>query len=262
MVKAIGTAEGLPVQVIQMELDSLASIKAGATDFLRRSKGLNILICNAGVMACPEAHTKDGFEYQFGVDYLGHFVLFELLKDTLVSSSSSELASRVVTLSSSAHRGGRVRVDDYNFEKEPYHPWAAYGQAKTAQLYLANEIERRFGRNGVHGLSVHPGFIHTPLERHVGDDPMAQEFLGDKRAAGLWKSPAQGAATSVWAAIGKEWEAKGGRYLENMHEATPFDAHAAWHPLYAEGYADFAYGKKAASRLWEDSLVMIRSKAI
>ena len=194
---------------------------------------------------------------QFGVNYLGHFLLFQLLKDILVESSSRAFTSRVVTLSSSAHRGGPVRLGDYNFEKEPYNPWQAYGQAKTADIYLASEIESRYGDRGIRGLSVHPGFIHTPLERHIASDPQAQQFIGNPEAAKLWKSPEQGAATTVWAAVGKEWEGRGGKYLEDMREANPFDPDNAWDPLYAAGYAKYAYDEQVTKQLWADSLAMI-----
>ncbi|KUJ06450.1 NAD(P)-binding protein [Mollisia scopiformis] len=201
--------------MIEMELDSFESIKTGAANFLSRSSTLNVLTCTAGVMACPEGMTKDGFETQFGVNYLGHFLLFQLLRNALKSSSSPSFASRVVTLSSCAHRGGGVRFSDYNFKKEPYNAGTAYSQAKTADIYLATEIERRYGRDGIHGLPIHPGFIRTPLVRHVEKVPEGKQFIENPEALHIWKSPEQGAATTVWAAVGKEWEGRGGRYLED-----------------------------------------------
>lgn len=206
---------------------------------------------------CPEARTKDGYEYQLGVNYLSHFLLFQLLKDTLINSSSPKSASRVVILSSCAHRNGPVMIGDYNFEKTPYDAGAAYGQAKTADLYLANEIDRRYSAQGIHSNSVHPGFIHTPLLRHIIDDPSAKDFIGTPEAKKVWKSPEQGAATTIWAAVGKEWESRGGRYLEECSEGEAFDKEHAWHPGYASGYAKYAYDEKAAKQLWEDSLAMI-----
>lgn len=254
--KDLSSPSGLPVEVIEMELDSFASIRAGAADFLSKSDGLNILICNAGIMMCAEGKTKDGFEQQFGVNHLSHFLLFQLLKDTLIQSSSPDFASRVISLSSCAHRSGPVRLDDYNFEHEPYNPGLAYGQAKTANLYFANELDRRLGTDGVHALSVHPGLIHTGLERHIADNPMAQQFINNPKAKDLWKSPEQGAATTVWAAVAKEWEGKGGRYLEDVSEAEPFDPKSEI-PGHAPGYAPYAYDQKAAAKLWEDSMMMV-----
>lgn len=108
------------VELIEMDLSSLAGIRAGAEQFLARSKQLNVLICNAGVMAIPNlTATVDGFETQFGVNHLAHFLLFQLLKDTLLASSSFEFSSRVVAVSSSGHRGGGIRVNDYNYVKRP-----------------------------------------------------------------------------------------------------------------------------------------------
>lgn len=158
------------VELIEMDLSSLAGIRAGAEQFLARSKQLNVLICNAGVMAIPNlTATVDGFETQFGVNHLAHFLLFQLLKDTLLASSSFEFSSRVVAVSSSGHRGGGIRVNDYNYVKRPeeYNMCGAYFQSKTANIYMANEIERRFGSRGLHATSLMPGAISTGTQRHL-----------------------------------------------------------------------------------------------
>lgn len=118
-------------------------------------------------MATPEGKTKDGFETQFGTNHVAHFYLFQLLKDLLLASSTPEFRSRVVAVSSYAHRSSPIRFDDYNFEKEPYNPWKSYGQSKTANVYLANEIERRYGAKGLHATSLHPGGIWTGLQDHL-----------------------------------------------------------------------------------------------
>ena len=242
-----------------MELDSFDSIRHGASEFLSKARGLNVLICNAGVMSCPEGRTKDGFEVQFGVNHLSHFLLFQLLKDSLISSSAPDLPSRVVSLASCAHRSGSVRTTDYNFDGEPYDAGVAYGQSKTANIYFASEIQRRYGTNGIHGLSVHPGLIQTPLLRHIRDEPFAQEFIDNPETNDLWKSPEQGAATGVWAAVGKECNEMGGRYLEDCSEAKPFDPKSKF-PGHAPGYAAYAYDKVAAQKLWKDSLAMTAQK--
>lgn len=254
-VKTIKTPASIPVQVIEMELDSFDSIKHGASEFLGKARGLNVLICNAGVMLCPEGRTKDGLETQFGVNHLSHFLLFQLLKDSLISSSSPEFPSRVISMASCAHRSGPVRVSDYNFDKEPYDAGLAYGQSKTSNIYFASEIERRYGSQGIHGLSVHPGLIKTPLLRHIENNPMAQTFIDNPETNNLWKSPEQGAATGVWAAVGHECNDLGGRYLEDCSEATPYDPKSKF-PGHAPGYASYAYDQVAAEKLWEDSLAM------
>lgn len=254
-IKNIGTPAGIPAQVIEMELDSFDSVRRGASEFLSKARGLNVLICNAGVMMCPEGRTKDGFETQFGVNHLSHFLLFQLLKDSLISSNSPELPSRVVSMASCAHRNGPVRTSDYNFDRERYDAGLAYGQSKTSNIYFASEIERRYGSQGIHGLSAHPGLIQTPLLRHVKDNPIAQSFIDNPDTNKFWKSPEQGAATGVWAAVGQECNDIGGRYVEDCSEAKPFDPKSKF-PGHAPGYAPYAYDQAAAEKLWEDSLAM------
>ena len=156
-------------------------------------------------MATPEGKTKDGFETQFGTCHIGHFYLFQLLKHTLLASSTSDFPSRVVSVSSFGHRTGPVRFDDYNFEKEKYDPWVSYGQAKTANIYFANEIERRYGSEGLHATSLHPGGIATGLQVHVD----MSAAMGDETVKNYMKDTEQGAATSVYAAVSEEWKNKG-----------------------------------------------------
>ena len=136
------TKSGGKITLIEMDMESLASVRTAAESFLKQSKQLNILINNAGVMATPEGKTKDGFETQFGVNHLAHFLFFQLLKPTLLASSSADFPSRVVSVSSFGHRYGEVRFHDYNFtEEDSYNPSLSYGQSKTANIWLANEIE-------------------------------------------------------------------------------------------------------------------------
>lgn len=149
------------VHLLHLNLSSLASVRACAADFLSQSKQLNIFIANAGIMACPEGRTDSGFETQLGTNHLSHFLLFNLLKDALLASSTTELPSRAVILSSIAHQAAEVNFDNINLEGI-YDPWLAYGQSKTCNLWTANEIERRFGGQGLHAFSVHPGGVSLP----------------------------------------------------------------------------------------------------
>ncbi|CAD6575606.1 MAG: hypothetical protein ASARMPREDX12_007391 [Alectoria sarmentosa] len=241
------------VELLQMDLNSLDSVRSAAEEFKQKSETLNLLINNAGVMATPEGQTADGFETQFGTNHLGHFLLFQLLKATLLASSTPPFNSRVVCLSSSGHRGAGVRFDNnYNFEKGDYAPWTAYGQSKTANIYMANEIERRYGSKGLHGLSVMPGGIMTGLQVHVRD----QIAAGLDAARNYMKSPEQGAATTVYAALSQEWEGKGGRYLEDCQEAEETDDAS---PL-AAGYHPRAYNEEGEKKLWADSLQFVGIK--
>lgn len=207
-------------------------------------------------MGTPEGKTKDGFETQFGTNHLAHFMLFQLLKPSLLSSSTPEFPSRVVSVTSFGHRIGPVRFDDYNFTKEAYDPWKGYGQAKTANIYMANEIERRYGSKGLHATSVHPGGIQTGLQIHAHD---MTEMVKDPEVAAYMKSTEQGASTSVYAALGEEWKNKGGRYLSDCQEMGPF---AGKNPMGVgdDGYATWAYDEAAEKRLWKESLEMVGLK--
>lgn len=242
------------VELIEMDNNSLSSVREAAKMFLSKSNKLNVLVNNAGIMASPERQTEDGFESQFGVNHLAHFLFFNLLKETLLASSTQEFQSRVVNVSSMGHNAGEVQFDNYGFEKGNYSPWAGYGQAKTANIYMANEIENRYGAQGIHGFSLHPGGIWTGLQKFVPKDTMAT-WKSRPGVEDHMKSPEQGAATSVHAAVGKEFEGKGRLYIEDCDVAQPspggeFDE--------ANGYAKYAFDKEKEARLWEDSLKLVR----
>ena len=244
------------VELLKMDLNSLDSVRAAAAEFLKKSKTLNILINNAGIMALPEVHkTADGFEAQFGTNHLAHFLLFQLLKPTLLASSTRSFNSRVVALSSSGHRAGGVQSDNYGFEKGGYTPWAAYGQSKTANIYMANEIERRYGAKGLHGLSVMPGGIMTGLQVHIPDD-VKEDWSKSEEVGNYMKSPEQGASTTIYAALSKDWEGKGGKYLEDCDVAEESMSNS---PL-ALGHAPHAYNEQGEKQLWADSLKFVGLK--
>ncbi|RFU27442.1 hypothetical protein B7463_g8890, partial [Scytalidium lignicola] len=249
------------VELLQMDLSSLASVRSATKDFLSRSKTLNVLICNAGVMAIPSPGTTtvDGFETQFGTNHLGHFLLFNLLKPTLLASSTPTFNSRVVMVSSSAHRGGGIRFGNYDFKSGPenYTPWGGYSQSKTANIYMANEIERRYGSKRLHATSLMPGSILTRLTKHL-DPKVVQAFPTHERLKNILMTPEQGAATTVWAAIGVEWENKGGVYLENCQVAPLHpDPNDQGDIPHIPGYAKHAYDQENEGRLWADSLKMV-----
>ncbi|KAK5677323.1 hypothetical protein LTS10_009893 [Elasticomyces elasticus] len=249
--------QGGKITLIEMDLESLASIKKGAESFLKQSDKLNILIGNAGVMATPEGKTKDGFETQFGTCHVSHFYLFQLLKDTLLKSSTPEFPSRVVSVSSIGHRAGGIRFDDCNFSKPgSYEPWTAYGQAKTANIYFANELERRYGSKGLHATSLHPGGIFTGLMQHLDAEQTAG--WSTPEILNYMKNPEQGAATSIYAALSQEWANKGGKYLSKIVEQGPWDPRDRSQPtsIDHDGYESWAYDEENEKRLWKDSLKM------
>jgi NAD(P)-dependent dehydrogenase (short-subunit alcohol dehydrogenase family) len=211
------------------------------------------------VMATPEGKTADGFETQFGTNHIGHFYLFQLLKSTLLASSTPSFPSRVVSVSSIGHRTGEIRPHDYNFtEPNSYSPWVAYGQAKTANIYFANEIERRYGSRGLHATSLHPGGIMTGLQVHVPAEQM--QGWDNETVRNYMKSPEQGAATSVYAALNGEWKNKGGRYLSNCAEQKPFVDKGDALGVGDDGYQTWAYDEEKAKTLWKDSLKMVGLK--
>ena len=241
------------VELLEMDLNSLESVRAAAKDFLSKSDKLNILINNAGVMATPEGRTADGFETQFGTNHLAHFQLFQLLKTTLLKSATPEFGSRVVNVSSTGHRGLGIQFGNLNFEKPgSYNPWGAYGQSKTANIYMANEIERRYGSQNLHAFSVHPGGINTGLQTHVSQE--AKDRWNDPEVLKMFKSPAQGAATTTVCALSKELEGKGGRYFEECEESQPVKKGFA---VTDGGYVAHTYNSEAEKKLWVESLKLL-----
>ncbi|KAF4973198.1 hypothetical protein FSARC_450 [Fusarium sarcochroum] len=250
-----GIFDASRMELVQMDQASLESVRAAAKQILNKTDNINILVENAGIMAVPDLQfTKDGHELQFGTNHLSHFLLFELLKPALLKAVTPELNSRVVVLASSGHHSGGINdSDNYNFQKSDYNPFIAYAQSKTANIYMANELDRRYGSQGLHATSVHPGGILTALSRYMADEQVQAVISSDAAKKSL-KSPEQGAATSVWAAIGKHWENAGGKYLQDCEEA-PFCANPASH--FGKGYVKHAYDPELEARLWEDSLKIV-----
>ncbi|KAI8932664.1 hypothetical protein NX059_010159 [Plenodomus lindquistii] len=252
LTKAKKALEGVPgkIELLKVDLASLASVRAAAEDFSARSKQLNVLIENAGLAGTPtRTLTGDGFENVFHTNYLGHFLLFQLLKPTLLASSSPSFNSRVITLTSSAHRHSPVIFGDYNFDNTEYHFMKAYGQAKTASVYMASAIERYYGSQGLHGLAVHPGAIRTELTRDM-DPEMVKRALEDPSVVNDVKSIPQGAATTVLAAVGAEFEGVGRKYLEDAGEGSPGEDYSGY---MLPGYASWAFDTEKEDRLWKDS---------
>jgi NAD(P)-dependent dehydrogenase (short-subunit alcohol dehydrogenase family) len=237
--RATGNAS---VDVAELELGSLAGIRAAADRILGRYPRFDLLINNAGVMACPFAKTSDGFELQFGSNHLGHF-LFTLL---LVPALRRGAATRIVNLSSRGHHIAPVDFDDLHFERRPYDKWQSYGQAKTANVLFTVGLERRLGGDGIHAFAVHPGAIMTELGRHLQLEDI--QYLQTRSRGMQFKTVEQGAATSCFAATAPELAGRGGSYLEDCHVAAVDDAADA-----PEGVKSYALDPAAAERLWEIS---------
>jgi NAD(P)-dependent dehydrogenase (short-subunit alcohol dehydrogenase family) len=202
------------------DLGDLDSIRAFADSYLERHDALDVLMNNAGVMACPFGHTADGFETQFGTNHLGHFLLTALLYPALRAGKRP----RVVILTSAGHSRADVDLEDPNFERSEYSPWVAYGRAKTANALFARELARRAGSSGLLSFAVHPGGIITDLGRHLTDDLINEmaDFARRRSAAASesgksreihFKALEAGAATQVWAATASELAGHNGAYL-------------------------------------------------
>jgi NAD(P)-dependent dehydrogenase (short-subunit alcohol dehydrogenase family) len=251
-------ANGGAFELVQLDLASLASVRACADALLAKAGPFDLIIANAGVMACPFGLTADGFETQFGTNHLGHFLLVNRIAPLL------RPGGRLVNLSSSGHRFADVDLEDPNFEHTPYVPFVAYGRSKTANVLFAVEFDRRHKANGVRATAVHPGGIATELGRHAYSEPDAlqkrvDEINAEHAAAGKplfsLKSIPQGAATSVWAGVVAPADAIGGRYCENCHVAEVLEGEAS--SAVSEGVRSYALDLEHAKTLWAKSEEMV-----
>ena len=194
--------------VLQLDLASLQSVRDFAEEVLSRADKINLLINNAGVMACPRAETKDGFEMQLGVNHLGHFLLTLLLLDRLIASAPS----RIVNLSSLAHTRGKMHFDDLMLERN-YGKWQAYYQSKLANVLFTRELARRLLGTQVTTYAVHPGVVRTELWRYQG--------CLDRLMRPFFKTPEQGAQTTLYCALAPELTTISGRYYADCKEVRP-----------------------------------------
>jgi NAD(P)-dependent dehydrogenase (short-subunit alcohol dehydrogenase family) len=214
------------ISVFALDLASLSSVRAAALAIAASHPRIDILINNAGVMFTPHDTTSDGFELQFGVDHLGHFLLTTLLLPQLQEAAQSSGDARIVTVSSEAHRNWGIDLSDINFEHREYDTFLAYGQAKSANILMTVELHRRFGADGVTALAVHPGTCATNLSRYMDRATFKQLFAMGAAATFApenLKSVAQAAATTVWAATDPHLAGCGGAYLADcqISEAAP-----------------------------------------
>jgi NAD(P)-dependent dehydrogenase (short-subunit alcohol dehydrogenase family) len=254
-------AQGLAgkVHLLHLDLTSLRSVRDCVAALKTRESSVSILINNAGVMAVPQRElTEDGFEMQLGTNHLGHFALFAELFPLLIAGSSQAFHARVVNVSSSGHRNSGVHFDDLQLEG-CYDPWLAYGQSKTANIYMASQISRLYGGRGVEGYSLNPGGIHSGLQKYSSN--LAAWLRNNEAMARYMKSPEQGCATTVMAAVGRELEGRGGVYLDNCAICPPiregWDEDTNRSKVQEAGYASWVYDQEKEEKLWELSKELI-----
>ncbi|NOZ61345.1 MAG: SDR family NAD(P)-dependent oxidoreductase [Calditrichaeota bacterium] len=185
-----------PVKLVLMPLDlaDLKSVKKFAAEFKANFDRLDLLINNAGVMIPPYSKTKDGFELQMGTNHLGHFALTALLFDLIKKTPNS----RIVNVSSVAHKWGKIDFSDINWEKRKYKPMQAYGDSKLANLYFTSELKRNAEKvnQSVIVAAAHPGWSATALQRHSSVFSFFNNFLA--------QSPKMGALPTLYAAIAND----------------------------------------------------------
>jgi NAD(P)-dependent dehydrogenase (short-subunit alcohol dehydrogenase family) len=252
-VRDAASANSGNLELIEVDLASLASVRKGADTILALGKPLDVIIANAGVMACPFGKTADGFETQFGTNHLGHFVFVNRIAGLLKGGG------RLINLSSAGHRFSDVDLTDPNFEHTPYEEFIAYGRSKTANALFAVEFDRRWRDKGIRATAVHPGGIQTELGRHMGDDVLdgLMATINEANAAAgqpamEWKTIPQGAATSVWAAVVAPADEIGGQFCEDCNVAEVSEL-----PGLTGGVQPYALDAESAKALWAKSEEMV-----
>ena len=244
--------------VIKMDLSDLNSVKEFTDSFKENFSKLDLLINNAGIMACPETRIGNNWESQFAVNHIGHFLLTNELMDMMEDVEGA----RFVSLSSSAHSLTGILWDDIHFQKTPYDKWMAYGQSKTACSLMAIEFNTRMKDKGVEGFAVHPGGIITPLQRHLEKEEMValgwmdEDGSPSELAKNFFKSTSQGASTALWCATSPDLKGLGGVFCEDCDIAKRKSEVDESMQRYF-GVADWAVNTDEGSRLWEATELMI-----
>jgi NAD(P)-dependent dehydrogenase (short-subunit alcohol dehydrogenase family) len=237
----IGSTGSKQVLVAPLDLADQASVAALVAGW---DGPLHILVNNAGIMASPLMRTPQGWEMQFATNHLGHFALATGLHHALAAAGGA----RVVSVSSSAHHRSPVVFDDIHFEHRAYEPFLAYGQSKTANVLFGVEATKRWASDGITVNALMPGGIRTNLQRYVPDEELERMRVAAGVTGTMWKTPEQGAATSILVATSPLLEGVGGRYFEDCNEAEVGKLSAR------NGVAEFALDPDAAARLWQISV--------
>ena len=252
VVSAAATSRG-SLELVELDLGSLANVRACAAKLLDDGRPFDAIIANAGVLALPQRTTADGFETHFGVNHLGHFELINALLPLL------RPGSRVVMLSASGHSMSDIDLGDLNYRQAPYSDIIAYCRSKTANILFAVEFDRRHRADGVRATALHPGVIQTELARNlspeIGTELMkivAAQFGTGASLPWRAKTLQEGAATTVWAAVVADPDAIGAQYCEDCSVAQPTDDRRA-----SGGVRSYALDPARAKILWERSEALI-----
>ena len=252
----LGSARG-SVEVMALDLGSLASVRRFAADFTAKHARLDGLVNNAGVMNTPQGRTEDGFETQLGTNHLGHFLLTELLLDTLEASAPS----RVVCVSSVAHVGirkevGEIELDDLNFDKRPYDGLRAYTQSKLAIVVYARHLARRLEGTGVSVFSVHPGWIRSNLVKHMAPTWVQNVVLRPFSGVLGMMSAEDGAQTQLHCLLDDDAPKHSGEYYSQNSILYPNKANrpGGW-PMRSPN--PHVYDDRLAERLYQASRTLV-----
>jgi len=250
-------ANGGSLELVALDLASLASVRNCADQLLRKGEPFDVIIANAGVMATPFTDTTDHFEMQFGTNHLGHFVLVNRIAPLI------RRGGRLINLSSAGHRFSNVDLDDPNFERTAYDPFVAYGRSKTANILFAVAFDQRHRERGVRAAAVHPGVIQTELGRNMDASrlenmikQMNEQLVAEGKGPFQWKTIPQGAATSVWAGVVASAGDIGGRYCENCHVGKIVPDGVTISGI-SEGVRGYALDPQMAEALWKKSEEMV-----
>ena len=238
--------ESFPERIIAsipLDLAELPSVDTFADAVLAIDRPIDLLIANAGIMACPLERNSAGLEMQLATNYVGHAALVSRLAPALRRAGMA----RVIAVTSSGHHFSDIRFEDPNFETSEYDKWIAYGQSKTASSLLARKVHGAMSADGVTGLAVHPGFIQTDLMRHLSrEDYLAMKDRTDIElpTSRTYKTVEQGAATTLFAATAPELAGQFA-YLEDCGVAPPATRRDT-----LNGVMPWALDEQSAEKLW------------
>ncbi|MCB2080841.1 MAG: SDR family NAD(P)-dependent oxidoreductase [Novosphingobium sp.] len=239
------------MHLLELDLRNFDSIHAFASEI---SGPLDVFVANAGVSKTPDAHLPNGLDVRFATNHLGHFLLAHLLKGQMAGRNA-----RIVVVSSAAHKGMPVRMDDLQWQAREHFDGAAYAESKSANILFAQEANRLWSGLGITANAVLPGSVMTGLQRFHGDALKRQiGFINpDGSLNEMVKTTEQGAATSAWAATSPDLEGKGGLVLEDCNIALPVGPDT--HPW--SGFDEAIADPEVARQLWEHSLELLRDLA-